>query len=297
MTRPRVPKLGMVFRPQFAPEQLRSVAQSADAAGLDELWLWEDCFDEGGISAAAAALAWTDRLHVGVGVLPVPLRNAALAAMEIATLCRMFPDRIHVGFGHGVLEWMEQVGARVESPMTLLREYVTALQALLAGETVTTDGRYVRLRDVALGWAPAAPPGLHVGAVRPKTLALAGELADGVVLTGGTTPDEVRAARAAFDAAWAERPGRGRVTVYLTAVTGADAQNRYQAEMTRWQLDPAAGTGVAGDAAVIADAVRNLAKAGADAVVLQPTAEDDPVEYARFAGEQVRPLVAAPPAA
>ena len=67
-------------------------------------------------------------------MLPVPLRNPALAAMEIAALARMFRGRVHVGVGHGVLDWMDQVGARARSPMTLLREYVTALQALLAGE-------------------------------------------------------------------------------------------------------------------------------------------------------------------
>jgi alkanesulfonate monooxygenase SsuD/methylene tetrahydromethanopterin reductase-like flavin-dependent oxidoreductase (luciferase family) len=282
-------RLGIIFRPQLALEQLRATAEAADASGLDELWLWEDCFDHGGIATAAAALAWTERVHVGIGVLPVPLRNPALAAMEIASLGRMFPDRVQVGLGHGVLEWMDQVGARAESPMTLLREYVAALQALLAGETVTAEGRYVRLRDVKLGWTPPTPPPLHVGAVRPKTVALAGELADGVVLTGGTTPDEVRAARAAFDQARGDRPGRGRVTVYLMAITGPDAEQRLATELQHWKLDPSADLAVAGDADAIAAAVRRWADAGADAVILQPTAADDPVAYARFAGEQVQP--------
>src|SRR5919109_4769553 len=131
--------LGAVFRPQLAPERLRSVARLADETGLEELWLWEDCFREGGLSTAAAALAWTGRVRIGVGLLPVPLRNAALTAMEIATLHRMFPGRVQVGVGHGVLDWMAQVGARADSPMTLLREYVVALRGLLAGETVTSD--------------------------------------------------------------------------------------------------------------------------------------------------------------
>jgi alkanesulfonate monooxygenase SsuD/methylene tetrahydromethanopterin reductase-like flavin-dependent oxidoreductase (luciferase family) len=280
-------RLGIVFRPQVAPEQLRAVAEAADDSGLDELWLWEDCFDHGGIATATAALAWTERVQVGIGVLPVPLRNPALAAMEIASLARMFPDRVHVGVGHGVLDWMAQVGARAESPMTLLREYVTALRGLLAGETVNIDGRYVHLHDVHLGWAPKSPPPLHVGAVRPKTLALAGELADGAILTGGTPVVDVRSARAVFDASWGSRPGRGLVTVYLIAITGPDAEQRLATELERWNLTP--DDGVAGDADEIAAAVRQWADAGADTVVLQAAPEDDPVAYARFAAEQVRP--------
>jgi alkanesulfonate monooxygenase SsuD/methylene tetrahydromethanopterin reductase-like flavin-dependent oxidoreductase (luciferase family) len=67
--------LGLIFLPQLAPERLREVARAADTAGLDELWLWEDCFFESGIASAAAALAWTERVRVGIGLLPVPLRN------------------------------------------------------------------------------------------------------------------------------------------------------------------------------------------------------------------------------
>ena len=85
--------LGAVFLPQLPPERLRDVARSADEAGLQELWLWEDCFRESGIASAASALAWTEQLHVGVGLLPAPLRNVAVTAMEIATLHRLFPGR------------------------------------------------------------------------------------------------------------------------------------------------------------------------------------------------------------
>lgn len=283
--------LGIIFRPQRAPEELKAVAQAADAAGVDELWLWEDCFDEGGISTAAAALAWTERLQVGVGVLPVPLRNPALAAMEIASITRMFPGRAHLGVGHGVLEWMGQVGARVRSPMTLLREYVVAVQALLAGERVDVAGEYVRLHDVQLGWVPDPKPALHVGAVRPKTVALAGELGDGLIMTGGDTDEDVAAARAAFDAARGERPGRGRLTSYLVCTPGADGEQRYRAEMAHWGHDPASDAGAYGDAEAIAARVRRRALAGADVVVLQPTADEDPVAFARFVGERVRPLL------
>ncbi|CAM5500397.1 LLM class flavin-dependent oxidoreductase OS=Streptomyces alboniger OX=132473 GN=CP975_32530 PE=4 SV=1 [Streptomyces alboniger] len=103
--------LGAVFRPQLPPEDLRSVARLADDVGLEELWLWEDCFREGGISAAAAALAWTERVRIGIGLLPVPLRNVTVTAMEATTLHRMFPDRAVLALGHGVQDWMGQAGA------------------------------------------------------------------------------------------------------------------------------------------------------------------------------------------
>ena len=73
--------------------------------------------------------------------------------MEAAFLYRMFPGRPILGVGHGVQDWMGQVGARAGSPLTLLREHLTALRALRAlpaGETVTTKGRYVALDDVTL---------------------------------------------------------------------------------------------------------------------------------------------------
>lgn len=192
--------LGLIFPPDQPPERLEQVARAADGGGIEELWLWEDCFAESGMATAAAVLAWTERLRVGVGLFPVPLRNVALTAMEIATLARMFPDRLLPGIGHGVLSWMGQVGARAASPLTLLREYGTALRRLLDGEEVTTEGRYVHLDAVQLRWPPPSVP-LLVGAEGPKTLALAGEIGDGIILTGSTPIASVREAIAIAQAA------------------------------------------------------------------------------------------------
>jgi alkanesulfonate monooxygenase SsuD/methylene tetrahydromethanopterin reductase-like flavin-dependent oxidoreductase (luciferase family) len=285
--------VGAVFLPQLPPERLRGVARAADEAGLEELWLWEDCFRESGVAAAAAALAWTGRLRVGVGLLPVPLRNVALTAMEVATLDRIFPGRLVVGVGHGVQDWMSQVGARVDSPLTLLREYLEALRALLRGEEVTTEGRYLRLDRVALDWPPRAAPAVLAGATGPRTLRLCGEFADGTILTAGTPPEGVRRARELIEQG---RRAAGRaephpVTVYLHAATGPGAAGRLETEVRRWGDDPAE-VAVAGDAPAVAEAVRRWADAGADTVVLQPTPDDpDPEGFMRFVAREVRPLV------
>ncbi|MDG9716364.1 LLM class flavin-dependent oxidoreductase [Streptomyces sp. DH24] len=287
--------LGAVFRPQLAPERLRDVVQVADGAGLQELWLWEDCFREGGISAAAAALAWSERVRIGVGLLPVPLRNVAVTAMEAATLHRMFPGRPVIGVGHGVQDWMGQVGARAESPLTLLREHLDALRALLRGERLTTAGRYVTLDDVALDWPPEHPVDVLAGATGPRTLRLSGEAADGTILTAATPPDGVRRARALIEegrAAAGRLDAPHRVVVYLLAATGPDAAARLRADLVAEGVADVPDLGVAGDADTVAQAVRALADAGADTVILQPTADEpDPEGFVRFVAERVRPLV------
>ncbi len=217
------PVIGAIARPQLPPERIRDVALAADAAGLDELWLWEDCFWEGGISMAGAVLGMTERVTVGVGLLPMPLRNVALAAMEIAALDRLFPGRFVVGLGHGVQEWMGQAGVRAASPLTLAREYFAALRGLLAGDEVTTSGQYVQLDQVRLVWPPEVPTALHMGATGPKSLRLSGEIADGTILSGETGVADVPRARELLLEGWAAagRSGTPVLTAFVPADLGA----------------------------------------------------------------------------
>ncbi len=216
--------LGVVLRPSLPPERLVEQAQAAEAAGAAELWLWEDCFYTGGIAATATALAVTTHIIVGIGILPAPVRNPAFAAMELATLARLYPGRLHVGIGHGVAEWMRQVGAKPASQLTLLSEVTVAVQALLHGETVTTEGRYVRLRGVTLDHPPARPPLVSLGVRGPKSLRLSGRYANGTVLDSAFAPGDIAGARAAIgeglDEAGSAAPHR--ITVF--AEPDADRQ-------------------------------------------------------------------------
>src|SRR4051812_7935933 len=104
-------RLGVMFDRDHRPEALRDFARAAEETGVDDLWLVEDLGWAGSVSSAAVALAATERLRVGIGILPAPLRNPALLAMELGSLARLFPGRLVAGIGHGVPEWMAQVGA------------------------------------------------------------------------------------------------------------------------------------------------------------------------------------------
>ena len=285
--------VGAVFRPQFAPERLAAAAAAADAAGLDELWLWEDCFLSGGISTASIALANSRRLKVGVGVLPVPMRNVALAAMEIATLARAYPGRIRIGVGHGVQDWMAQIGERVASPMTLLREYVTVLLALLRGERVTFVGRYVQLTDVCLDWPPDLDTELLLAAEGPRTLALSGELGSGTVITAGTSPDGLREARQHIVAGITKHnePKQHSTVVYVVCGTGPDAARQVADELAYWKLDPAKDVAAYGTPEEIAAAAARWVDAGADTIVFQSSGDVDIEEFVGVIGRDVQPLI------
>ena len=190
---PDVPKAGVLVPPHIPPGQLVSYAQQAERLGFAEVWVAEDCFLHGAFAQAATILASTASLRVGMGIIPAAARNVAFAAMEIATLAGLHPGRLTVGVGHGMPGWLDQVGARPSSPLTLLEEYIQALRWLLAGQRVDVGGRYVRLSGVQLAHVPAVPPPVFAGVRGPKSLRLSGRVAQGTILAEPVTPEYLSA--------------------------------------------------------------------------------------------------------
>jgi len=188
--------LGVVLPPDLPHELFLEFARRAEQVGLDEVWVFEDCFLRGGIAQASVVLSRTSRIRVGVGILPAGARNVAFASLDIATLAELFPGRLLVGIGHGMPAWMRQLGAWPASPVTLLEEYIGALRSILAGRRTTVTGRHVTVRDVELHRPPAVPPPVFAGVRGPRSLAASGRVADGTVLAEPVTPEYLRAALA-----------------------------------------------------------------------------------------------------
>ncbi|PWV57619.1 LLM class flavin-dependent oxidoreductase [Nocardiopsis sp. L17-MgMaSL7] len=195
-TAPAPRRVGAMLPRDLASDQVLDFARRAETLGFDELWVVEDLGFRGGVAQAGAVLASTSRIRVGIGILPAGARNAAFAAMEIATLAQLFPGRLTVGIGHGMRDWMEQVDARPASPLTLIQEYATALRTLLLGHPGPAPGRYVHAQDVLLDQPPAQVPPLVLGVRGPRSLAVAGRVADGVLLAEPANPAYIRAALA-----------------------------------------------------------------------------------------------------
>jgi 5,10-methylenetetrahydromethanopterin reductase len=301
-------RIGVMFRPEWPPEDLPAFARGVEEDGFDELWLVEDCFLTGGLTMAAAALAATERIGVGIGLLPAALRNPALTAMEISGLARLHPGRFAAALGHGVDPWMRQIDARPVDRLAALEEIVGAVRALLAGETVTVDGSHVHLQDVTLGHPPAEPPPILIGTTGPRALAAAGRAADGILLAEGAVPDAVRWAReqagerATVVYSWlsldddrAAAAAALRPSIDLWLRMGLYPSLREHAGLTEESAadiedDRLRALAVAGDARDCARAIAELWAAGADTVVLVPRHEDRTEQIARFTAE-VRPLL------
>jgi 5,10-methylenetetrahydromethanopterin reductase len=301
-----VPRVGVLFPTRWPDERLPAFARAAERDGFDELWLAEDCFAAGGLTLAATALALTETLTVGIGLLPAAVRNPAIVAMELATLARLHPGRPAAAFGHGVDAWMRQIDARPADRLGLLEETVAAVRALLAGESRSVAGRHVRLDGVVLDLPLPTPPPVLIGTTGRRGLAIAARVADGIVLPEGSGPAAVR---------WAREQAGGTTIVYAWLRVADDAQAAVSAlrpAVAAWaasgnyprlaELAGLAADGtvddavvrsiaVAGDPAQCARAVEALWDAGAGTVVLVPPLDDGAEQVARFAAD-VRPLLA-----
>jgi 5,10-methylenetetrahydromethanopterin reductase len=319
--------LGALVLCTTPPEQLPDTARRVERLGFDELWVVEDCFFAGAVGAAAVALASTERIRVGVGVLPAVLRNPAVAAMEIAGLARIFPGRLLPGFGHGIASWMRQVGAFPASQLAALRETIGAVRALLAGQRVDLDGQHVRFDGVQLDQAPTVVPPVFAGVRGARSLVLSGEVADGTVLGDMSSPGFVAWARTRIDEGRraASRAERHRLTVYVLLDISHDrteTRRRIAAALTTGGPAPGIGDDLADEvdallatteptalASVLPDAyidqlcvsgspaacaarIEDWHRAGADALVLVPSedAERAAAQLEQFARD-VLPLL------
>ena len=177
-----------MFRREHGPEKLPDFAKNTETAGYDELWVVEDCFYGSGIASAAAALASTKAISVGLGIMPSVARNPVFTAMEIATLTRLYPGRFLPGIGHGMAKWMKQIGAFPKSQLSALEEVTYTVQEILAGKRLDYDGKYVHLDQVELLFPPDVKPPISLGVRGPKSLSVSGRLADGTVLAEFASP-------------------------------------------------------------------------------------------------------------
>jgi alkanesulfonate monooxygenase SsuD/methylene tetrahydromethanopterin reductase-like flavin-dependent oxidoreductase (luciferase family) len=186
--------------------QLREVAREAEQLGFESLWTpalgVPDAFH------VCAAWAQDTSLATGIAVVPAVRMWTPLAlAMQAATVAQLSAGRFVLGLGTGGYgpQFWESVGLP-DRPIAFMRELVTVIRRLLAGETVTAVGPGIRLRSASLGVTGLPPAPVYLAALGPQMLRLAGAVSEGALLNWAT-PERIAASRALI-AEGAERAGR-----------------------------------------------------------------------------------------
>jgi len=197
------------FNNDLPIEDFVRIAVLAEEAGFDQLWVSHDLFWRSAPVLMTAAARATTRIELGAGVFnPVSMHTSEIA-MVAASLSEVSGGRMLLGIGAGADRFLDWARLPYETPVTRTRKAISELRALLAGEVPDGWQEEGRLRT-----GPVAVP-IYVGAMGPKMLGLAGELADGALPL--LFPPEHYPQAAAQIEAGAQRAGRELSAVDVAA--------------------------------------------------------------------------------
>ena len=176
-------KLSVRLHGGLSAQRCLELATAAEASGFHAVWFAENAFNRGVLPAAAACVAATRRIGIGIGVFNPYNRHPTLMAMEIGALDELAQGRVRLGIGSGIATATKRMGLHPDRPVAAVRDAITIVRGMLAGEEVNYTGRvfsaFVKLEYKAL--RPRMP--LLIAARGDQALALCGEIADGLMIS------------------------------------------------------------------------------------------------------------------
>lgn len=173
---------------RYPPSRLIDLARLQEACGYETFWYADERFFREVYIGLTLAAMHTQRLQVGTMVTDPYTRHPALTAMALASLDEIAAGRAIFGLGAGVSGFPELQIVR-RQPVRAMRETVAAVRGLLRGETVHVQGDVITCAPTHLDFQPLrARIPVYIASNGPMGLALAGEIADGVVMQGPVAP-------------------------------------------------------------------------------------------------------------
>ncbi len=175
------------------PRTFSGLVADAETAGADRFFVADSSLHGRDVwlylTLAASA---SDRMQLGPGITHPMTRHPAITANAIATLDEISGGRAVLGIGAGDRPLVE-LGLR-PAPVATLEETIVAMRLLLEGRSVSSKGPVLKMRNAALLRPPDQSTPIVVAASGPRTLRMAGGVADEVLLQVGIHPDCVQTA-------------------------------------------------------------------------------------------------------
>jgi len=219
-----VPALALRCHGGLPPQQCVEAAVAAERAGFSSVWFAENPYARGAWPAAAACAVATRRVRIGFGVFTPHTRHPALMAMEIAAFDELSEGRAVLGIGAGIPSRVQRI-ARVDRPLSAVRDAVMITRALLHGGSVSYIGKAFSADGVRLDFAPRrADVPILTAAMGEQALRLCGTIADGVIISNLVPPAFTRRAVGIIReaAARANRPAPREIVQYVPYAVGDD---------------------------------------------------------------------------
>ncbi len=228
-------RVGLCFDGFYSINEMIELARRADEIGMHSIWMSDHLCFRDSLTSSMAFLATTKRITI----VPAPLspysRHPIISAMALSTMDEFAPGRIWATAGTGNAAALEEAGMKVTRPLKTMREYVGVLRRFLSGETVEFHGEVFQIKGATMGFKPSADFPIYMTAVKSRMLRLAGEIADGVLLSAGCAPGYIVRCAAEIKSG-AERAGKSlqqkNVAGFITTSVSSDAQAAIDASKT-----------------------------------------------------------------
>lgn len=179
-----IPTVKIPHQPAGFDSALARLTRRAEDAGYQRVWILESTDREAFSQAALLALS-SSHITVGTNIVSFFSHTPTLLAMGALSISEISGGRFILGMGPGGTEIIRDGhGIPFERPLSRAREAVTIARRLLSGERFSFEGSHFDIRrDFRLRFPPGDDVPIYLSAINPKMLQLAGEIADGVILT------------------------------------------------------------------------------------------------------------------
>jgi 5,10-methylenetetrahydromethanopterin reductase len=180
--------VGFLYDGMWPVPDFLKVAEVADVAGLDSIWIAEHFTYRDAFTSSAFALEHTRQTRVIPGPISPFAKHPMAIAMAALTLSEMGGDRFGLLLGTGDLTTQAQFGVSVQNPVGEMEHALELIRALCAGKTVSTPHKHWEVDKISMNLRTSAPFPIYLAAKRRRMMALAYHQADGIVLSAGTSP-------------------------------------------------------------------------------------------------------------
>ena len=220
-------RLGIAISGGPNPSEIVDCVKLAEQLGYESAWVAEGHGGDQFAVLAACATA-TSTIQLGTSISSIFVRSVPTIAMAAGTVDELSGGRFILGLGSSHKVQVEpEHGLPYGKPLTRTRETIEIIRQLLREGQVRYQGQTVTIENFELWFRPYRPDlPIYVAAVFAKMTALAGELADGVILTRSTLETgQLARAQIAEGAARTRRdPAKVTITSLLPTAVGKSRQ-------------------------------------------------------------------------